>query len=311
MDLVIKEPTAQQKTGKGTEYLTGLLISQFFGIPFNSDTSSKIFETNKRCYEFWKNESPSKVSIIDHEIRDYLIPQLQAKYQNQKIPKSWWFNSDESGCSGDVRDIVFEDDIWHGLSLKNNNNEVKSVRHRNDAGAYTTMFGMEPSEKFVELFKSSKDIYPSSRILFSDWIEKLDYYHGACESVIEEMRDILIDDKRSSIFVNHVNDFIFGLNHDVDFVKFNKKGKCSFEIGNHPPVVSFLEVQPKYMGKKYKRTNNPLGCSRVISTIRLSFEDNKRNIIWLNIRVKNGNRHTRSRDGSAYGLKTAITKHLI
>lgn len=300
MDLVIKEPTAQQKTGKGTEYLTGLLISQFFGIQFNLDNSRQIFETNKRCYEFWKSESPSKVAVIDQEIRNYLIPQLQAKYQNQKVPKSLWFNSDENGCSGDVRDIVFEDDVWHGLSLKNNNNEVKSVRHRNDADAYITMFGMEPSEKFYHLFDSAKTIYPSERMRFSDWAEKKNYYHTVCESIISEMHDIVVDDNRASSLVNHVNDFIFGLGHDVDFVKFNNKGKCSFEIGNHTPVVSFLEVQSKYMR-----------CKKVINTIRLSFEDAERNIIWLSIRVKNGNTNTHSVNGSANGLKTSITKHLI
>lgn len=300
MDLVIKEPTAQQKTGKGTEYLTGLLISQFFGIPFHLDTSNQIFETNKRCYEIWKNESPSKVAIIDQEIQNYLIPQLQAKYEGKKVPSSLWFNSDENGCSGDVRDIVFEDDVWHGLSLKNNNTELKSVRHRNDADAYITMFGMEPSGKFYQLFESAKTLYPSERIRFSDWAEKKGYYNAVCQTIISEMKDIIVDDKRSTSLIDHVNDFIFGLKHDVDFVKFNNKGKCSFEIGNHTPVASFLDVQAKYMR-----------CKKVINTIRLSFSDVERNIIWLNIRVKNGNTNTHSVDGSAYGLKTSITKHLI
>jgi hypothetical protein len=248
----------QTKAGKAFEY--ALMMSLFTMLNHKQALilqQDNVFQNVKNCYdEFGVNEQKAYQQAADAAVKHLITlePRLTNKIDDMD-QLLIYVQSDQSGASGDIRDVLVEhvSKSWGvGISAKNNHTAVKHSRLSSSIDFGEKWLNTPCSENYFvkvkPIFDGLKEIIEKARkesnvLKWRDLSNKDEIYSSVLDAFTEEIRSL--NEKKPTEIPQRLLEYLIGTH---DFYKVIKlKGKTEIQAFNlhetlNKPVKSIRPV---------------------------------------------------------------------
>ena len=226
----------QTKTGKAFEYALLMALNKTLSV--NQKTivrENELFENTKNCFIDFRDEERSNYERAAEAAVKHLItlePRLvQPLDENDILTLS--IQSDQSGTTGDIRDIIIErlKDNWSvGLSAKNNHAAVKHSRLSDSIDFGDKWLGISCSKEYFDkikpIFNQLRSMMKQTKhegkvLAWRDLKNKDEIYSSVLEAFTQELQ--LLNDRNPAIIPQRLLEYLIGTYDFYKIIKMNGK----------------------------------------------------------------------------------------